>query len=668
LTPTRIRREAASFLRAARNFTEMSRKKFLSSVGISPQALLAVIPYREWRRMKSERLRELVIMAMDEVYRGAHIRRDFSSKKICELAGVCVDTLRSLASDEYQKRSLSLPTAREKILQTLEEMVEANTPLEELTILKLFERAGHAPDYGKWLADPLREARKELKRRQKSQPEPLQPQNDPDILVLPEGNLDLNSDTWHLKKINKHIRRERLRSDIALVAWPILREELRRKKLAQSTISGQYMGFIYAADMLSAEVPNLHTAKARAVQRAWIAYGGTYSQRIHTRYALIQLMTSLTDQANTDSSIDGSEMRKILAWLRLRAKVPGKRSCGDFLNEDELSELIRCCLTDIQRGLEHVAARSHPRQAAGEGPRADNSDPIIDWAIALMILVTAFTGLRPQSVVGLEVNDWMQLRRGLAGVAWKHTKKLEENVALIPSIIAQLIDHYIYHTGELRQTLGTRRVFLCNDSRGDWCVYSTKQFRIHLKKFAERHRILREGGVIPLTPTMLKRTYSTHQLHLGRPLEFVQAQFGHSRIDTTERYAQFDRYEHPARVQNALDEYGRAVLDLWREPVLLEALEPEGRRAIFQPRDEAAAAVDVHETATGVDIPCWLCEMLMTGADYLPAWEEELARREGLQEPGGLSQNEGSLPAREKAGMNDFMENFGRLKKGVAGE
>ncbi len=66
---------------------------------------------------------------------------------------------------------------------------------------------------------------------------------------------------------------------------------------------------------------------------------------------------------------------------------------------------------------------------------------VIYWAVALMILIMTCTGLRRQSVLSLEIHDWMELRQGLFGLVWRHWKgrsQVIEERLMRPSIVQYL--------------------------------------------------------------------------------------------------------------------------------------------------------------------------------------------------------------------------------------
>jgi hypothetical protein len=277
-----------------------------------------------------------------------------------------------------------------------------------------------------------------------------------------------------------------------------------------------------------------------------------------------------------------------------------------------------------------------------------------------MVLLMTFTGLRPQSVKRLKVNEWMQLFPKVNVLAWRHDKKGEANIVAIPALLARLLNLYVKHTDVIRRELGTSLVFITSDINVQWRYFDASvNLLTRIRDFVERHNIVRDGIPLNLTPTMLRRTYVTHQLYKGRSILFVSAQLGHGKIKSTLSYAQHDRFEHPAQVGAALDEYGRRVLDLWHAPVNLEAVPAQARAALF------ASERGQDQTTDDSPIPCAVCERLHTGPEFLSEWEAQLEVRTKRLSELEKDPSQTQLLITERAEYDVFLANFERVKNGA---
>jgi hypothetical protein len=176
-----------------------------------------------------------------------------------------------------------------------------------------------------------------------------------------------------------------------------------------------------------------------------------------------------------------------------------------------------------------------------------------------------------------------------------------------------------------------------------------------LKNFAIRHDLTRdEDELLPLTPTILRRTYATQQLYRGYSIWFVRAQFGHKSINTTAGYIQFDRFEHPAHVRRPLDVWGRRVLDLWETPVPLENIDPYNRSSIF---GNSSLGDDPDASPE-----CSTCEHLITGPEFIGEWEAERLRRERALLTLTADPASTHLVEEAKIKHQHFLDNYYRVK------
>jgi integrase len=664
-----IQKAAEAFLLQAVHLGDTGRDKFAASIGLGRQAIRRVFPERRWVILQESWLIARLRQAMDEVYRSARIRDDFSIQKIRERVGLDYSTFHRVAGDEWRERAATLPTGREKILAALDEMVAANTSVEQLTVRAIIKKAGVEPGYGTWLSEPLRAARLNLAKQQGV----LAPESP--IKLYPGGYTDLDSNEWRLEPGQGYLRRDKIRPDVAGIAWPRLCEELRASDVAPGTVRRHYREFINAGELLGSEVPDIRAVKLEAVQRAWLAYEGSRSKRAGARHALIQLLLSLTEEAKRTSPSYAKELLGIAYWLRVTVKVPADRNDKDFLMKEELNSLIFCCLTDIKDGIDFTSGNPDLLRMSTRPDFPNGASAVTRWTTALMVLVMALTGLRLRSVLRLKVNDWMQLRSELTVIAWEHSKKREEGIVITPALIIRLLELYVSRTARVREALGTNRVFLTGDVKGDWTIFTRRDsLSKRLSNFVKSHNLTRGGVPIALTTTMLRRTYATHELYKGRSPTFIMAQLGHKYAVTTSKYMQFDRFEHPAQVRTPLDDYGTRVLNLWNTPIVLEGPDSAELVAMFRGDYAADGGGPSTNQAQGTPsrlpdtLPCSTCEKLVSGSDFSDEWESERARRE--QEIQLLKGDPESppLPSHLRDGHVVFMTNYARIKGESAGE
>lgn len=668
-----LRREVVTFFEKAERFDETRRPTFASWLGINPRVVDRVFPNEEWETLRSDWLLGRLRKAMLEVYGRSKVREEFNVSEILAVCRVSRKVFERVVGTEWREMSKTLPTLREKVLADLAHLVEINTPVNELTAKMLFEYSGYRPGDGDWIFIPLRAAKIELAARQAGQAVDI-PDGD-NIFVFQGGYVDLDSPEWDLKLKNGLIRRDDLRPDVAEVAWTLLKAYILERRIALRTVFFNFRCFIKAGELLGAEVPEVREATLEAVQRAWVGYEGTRTNLRDSRAALGRLFVALHNLAEDDSSIDREEMLKIAVWLKTKAKLPRKESGGDFLSENELSQVVTACLIDIKAGTEFVKSGPDLLTMSTRVNQPINAVPVIDWAIALVVLVMAFTGMRRQSVVGLLLSDWMQMRSELSAIAWHHSKNGEESLVVTPALVTRLLDSYVRHTEKVRTALGTRRVFLTGGPTGVWTpTLSNTALYIYLSNFVIRHGILRDGKPVKLNSTVLRRTYATHQLHKGRSLVWIQAQLGHKKIENTKNYAQFDLYEHPTQVRGPLDAWGLRVLALWHRPANLEALSPDERAALFSPRESGTEREPFpgHEgNGLSEKAPaawphsCSTCEHLVTGPEYVDQWEREHDQREARlklleSDPSAADRLENEFESHGR-----FMKNYLRVKEEV---
>ena len=604
---------------------------------------------------------------MEEVYQQAKSQNDFTMERIADQTSVPIGVVRRLARDEILRRKATLPTSREKVMETLRTLVQENMPVNEFTREKICAVAGVSIQKNKWFRQVHHAAYLELAKRQQQLALGSPPSDKGTWISIAGRWVDLDSDRWDLRQAQGRgyiLRKDRLRNDFADIAWAVLREDLLAGELAHGTILDHFSGFLQVGVLLGAEIPEIHSASLEAVQQAWVRYMGTHAQRKKARIALLQMVKALIGQCKDGSNQDPTEMIRIAAWLGILVNIPSRSPGEEFLSEEELTSVLQACLSDIQAGIAFTQDSPNLSEMSTSSSAQEPAGPVLHWAIALVILVMAFTGLRRQSVLTIELDDWMQIRHEVFALLWHHGKKREENLVVLPAIIAHHLDLYVARTTEVRMALGTQRVFLHGSKHGSWKAMLPSGFDSILTQFVARHHLEREGALLSLGSTVFRRTFATRAFYEGQSLWALRSQLGHEEIRTTARYIKRDRFEHPGQVRQPLDVYGRQSLTFWHTPQLLEELVPDERARLLNAKVQQDQDVGLcrHDHCTkaehGSPPPCSLCEHLVTGAEFLPAWEAERVSRE--QELSSLVATPGAelVLAQMKCQMKQFEVNY----------
>lgn len=483
--------------------------------------------------------------------------------------------------------------------------------------------------------------------------------------LTPNGWFVIDDSTCDLRPEGHHLLlRKKLRADFAEIGWPILQEEFRSPEIALATIDRHYQGFSRAGVVLGIEVPDARQATRETVQRAWTKFNGSKGPRTLVRSCLALIFEALIRISDSDSTINGREMFSILIWLR-NDVVIGRAPLGEeFLSEIEVNAVIQCCLADINAGIAYTNTNFDLLAMSLNSWVRENASLVICWGTALMILIMIFTGLRRESVFRVKINDWAEVHTDLYLLAWRHNKKVEENVTVLPTILAQHLQLYVVRTKQVRVALETDLVFLGKKNPGHWIVPPVRHFNIRLSEFIKRHRLEREGIPLKVGSTVMRRTYVTRALYEGRSLAALRSALGHAHFNSTVRYAKSDRYEHPDEVGNALDEYGRKALTLWHVPIILDELDSDERVSLLKTKAKREQDVGLcrHNRCVkaiqGSPPPCSLCEHLVTGPEFFHAWSREHQWRE--QELAELASRPGSetMLAQMKFQFERFEANF----------
>lgn len=602
--------------------------------------------------------------ALERVYAESKTQDDFTMHKVIELTGVSNKIVYRLIGHEWRTLLATLPTTKEKVLSALQRLVDAHTPVNELTRQRVIELAdvnGNG-DWG-WFVQAYQAACCKLALL--SHKQVMDPPPGMNTWMIPGGWVDLNGDCWDLRPAGRHfLSRDRLRPDIADIVWPLLKEELQSPDIALGTVDFHYQIFLKVATVLGDEVPDVRRATLEAVQRAWMNFNGTMAVRMHVRPRLVQIFETLIRLVEQDDKIDRMEMLRISVWLRDDVSIGSTNLGEDFLSESELNAVIRVCLLDINAGIDYTNTAPDLLAVNLRAWSQGHANVVVHWAIALMLLIMAYTGLRRQSVLNLKMGDWAEVHSGLYVLAWGHNKKVEEHVAVLPAVLAQELELYVQRTAQVRAALETESVFLGNNQRGYWEVFSASQYEERLEKFAKRHLIEREGKSLTLNSTVLRRTYVTRALYEGRNIAALCSQLGHSHLESTLRYAKFDQYVHPAEVGIPLDKYGRKALTLWKAPLILDELDPDERAFLLDVKVKRKQDVGLcrHDQCVkaveGSPPPCSLCEHLVTSQEFLDAWETEHRWRKQDLERLAMESGSEMMLAQMKFQFERFEANF----------
>lgn len=663
-----IKQAAEKFFQQAKSCYELTRIAFMRFSRVNQFHYREVFPLGYWRIMQHKWVLDRLPLVMEQVYKESRIRNDFAVEKIIKKVGISRELFMKLAGDDWKTRRNTLPTAEEKVLQTIDDLVAANTPVAELTRHRVVEIAGVCvPTENARVSDALRAAHLKLTKQQ-------QQVNDPPAGVnayhFTGGWVDVDKDEWDFRGgKGLCIRRDQLREDFADIAWSSMREQLMINGISFRTATRHFYGYKQLANILGAEVPDVRLASLESVQRAWVRYSGTHGQRVHIRTVMFRLFTTLTLMGKDDATINVREMVRIAAWSGAMNLGGTKRGEG-FLSEAEFNAVADACLKDIKHGIEFTESNTDLLSLSTHWFNRDSATVVINWGVALMTLIMLFTGLRRESLLRLKVGDWAEICPGLFVLAWRHSKKKEENLVIVPASVIRLLELYVHPTQKVRQSLETDIVFLSGNQHGCWDTYTDKtRINRRLAQFAERHGFEREGKVIALNCMVLRRTYVTRELYEGRSIWIIRLQLGHKDIDTTQRYAQFDRYEHPFQVNSALDEYGRVALTLWRKPIILEDLNPEEREKHlgFKNTRHQDIGQCAHDHCLKINEgslpPCSLCEHLLTGSEFLPEWENEYLRRKHELEKLNKIPEARHILAQMKSQFLSFEENYTFVKE-----
>lgn len=438
-------------------------------------------------------------------------------------------------------------------------------------------------------------------------------------------------------KPRRLLRRSALRPDIADLVWEVLRSEVGRVDRAPSGVVRRYAGFRLAGRVLGNAIPSVHDLTLNRLQAAWFQTELTRNGQRHARIGLLGLCDLLVARSAESGGLDAVEFARCSEWLESVAVRPRTRAQA-ALSAEQSDVLVTRCTTVIEDGRARLRA-DPDLLSASTNPRAMGSAAaVVDWGLALALLVGRFTGLRADSIATLRASELGEIGHETFALVWRHGKKAEERLAIVPASLAHLLREYERALSPVRLSLETDRLFLLRSPDGQW--EAAAGIGIALRAFTRRH-LPDFGG---MTVALLRRTFATRSLAEGRSLAAIAAQLGHQHLATTIRYAQFERSEHALETRAALDRYGRVVLERWRTPVLMSELSPAEQRVLADDAQARHCEVGLCRPGTclmlsaGAPPPCLACRHLVTGPAFFPAWEADLAARrlrvEKLSAPG----------------------------------
>jgi hypothetical protein len=672
--PTDLDERIRACFDAAESYCDTRKKNVAAQLGLSRSVAAKVFPRARWKELQREWLLVRVRRAADEVFNESNFREDFSRERI-------VRRLRSLGAKEvgvarfvdaeWRSRRMELATKEEKVRAIVDRLISEGITVNEMNGHRLQEELGTGfSTQVAWVIQMIRKAKGQILSQagnsgRQSHVGMAVTTTSPSCDCLNTDELDLR-DEFRSGKLFRH----NLRPDIAEVAWPLLREDALSGQYATSTIVSRFWGYRKAGELLGEQVPDLKKATLSGIQARWAGYkhDGKLSKRGVIKAALINLFSQLVILSEGRPEIDRREMLLIASWLSLTPNPRHADAC-DVLSADEQDVIIKSCLADVKEGMKFIAEGHELLDLSTRQSNGINATPLVRWGSALMIIIMLLTGLRRQSVINLQVGDWAAIHPGMFALIWRHGKKREERVAVLPATLAGLLDDYAEANRELREAFNTERVFILGSQDGYWQAELLPQTTAHhFGHFVKRHAVTRAGKPLKLTSQLTRRTFVTRELYEGQSVWALQLQLGHMRLESTLRYGKLDMYEHPARVGAALDSHGRCALTFWRGPIVLMALDAPERERLLELRSERDQGLGLcryrscKKINEGILPPCSLCEHLITGREFFGTWDAEQARREqGLVKLEGLPRQE-TLLSHHRQQYALFMANYDRLK------
>ncbi len=663
-----IRRAAEQMFSEARKWSELTRGRVLELAGgtVGMAAFERVFPGRQFTAMRHTWILQRIKAAMDTVFATAQVQRDVTLRKVAALAGCSSVAAAESVGPEFRARRAALPDSladsRERVLQAIQRLVAAKIPPREFQWARVYAEAGEKPM--KPDAEANRAFRDGLETLIRYHDELRQQRISGATYACLQGVwVNVDGERWFLPSTRRTLRRDLLRPDIADVAWPQLREEALTTAPSAQTLSMHYQGCISLAQLFGDIIPDIRAITLSAIQQAWFRFEGSKRVLINLRVMLVRLLEALITQGGMDATLTIQEYARVASWVQM-INLRKENSDKVYLSEAEFDTLLDGCLEDIKQGLAYTQRSGSPVGQETTDIHAEDAVVVLYWGIALIVLVMAFTGLRRQSIVRLTVDDIAQIGPQAFALAWRHGKPGKERIAIIPALVAEHLSHYIRTTAPVRERLGTQQIFFARNASMRWDHMTAQRVTWAFASFSYRHALLHNGTPFRVGSTLLRRTYVTRALYELPSIAVLQAQLGHDNPSTTLGYAQHDRFEHPAQVDAALDTFGRKVLIRWHAPLLLNDLPDAERQALLGARVAHEQDVGLCRYDCCVQLveshlpPCSLCEHLVSGPEYLAAWEREKTFRERQLERLAVTPGAQLLQVQMKGQYDRFLANY----------
>lgn len=649
----------------AKHLSDISYERLLFLAGgqCGRRALLRAFPGDQFLRLRCSWIRERVEQAMVAAFSTAQVQSDVTLQQIATQAGCSVGNVSHLVGGQFHTYRQALATPQQHTLHVIEQLVEDKIPLREYTWKRISQEAGR-PE-GMYRSDELtgafRAGREALIHYHKQQQQ--QRTAHATYASLRGDWINVDESVWYLPALGRTLRRDHLRSDFAALAWPLLREQALLDSPSAHTLFQQYHSCIFVAKVLGDIIPDIRTLTLETLQQAWLATSASKKRLAQGRTILMRILEAFLAQEAMTDSFQMQEYARAIHWLEgLSLKEPF--SLKAFLSETEFDAVLHGCLEDIIQGISSLQRERSAGSITSAEQCSHEGEVVLYWGIALFILIMAFTGLRRQSIVRLCVEDLAQIGPHAFALAWRHGKPRKERIAIIPALVAEHIQQYIHATASIRDSLGTRQIFLARNRIFRWDHLTLLRFEKACHTFVHRHELTHENAPLRLGSTLLRRTYVTRALYEFPSIAALQAQLGHNDSRTTLLYAQHDRYVHPAHVDNALDTFGRKVLVRWHRPLVLDDLPETERQTLLGGRAARSQEVGLcrYDGCVKLDEerlpPCSLCEHLVSGPEYLTAWEREKVFREQQLEQVAETAGAELLYAQMKGLYDRFLINY----------
>lgn len=596
----------------------VTAESFARWVGSSRARVYGLLGRGGWPAARDLAMRARIRPSFEAVVAASRIRADVSGERIAREAGTSRETVNRLMSSELAASRAALPTLSEHALSVMEDIASQATSLREFTWDAIRVRA-ESPLRGVGQRDYQR-TRAQLRARLLAEAEAAQTSREP--TSAPQAG----APQWRVGRTV--VRRDRLREDLRDGAWRILHAQLASGRLAPETVAQAYRGFVLAGAVLG-DIPDAAAATAEDLARAWAGSVLTPAQRKRVRRSLILWFRLQADGAGPE---EGVRLTRVIGWLE--AMPVGERSSDEVLSETELGAVIAGCVADIKAGVDAAASGpiGHDRSPRTSGPTGGTV--VDDWSIALLILTSLLTGVRRESATGLREADIVDIRPGTSGLIWRHGKKREESLGVLPGVLARHLRMYAAETAALRSHLRTDRLFLGGAGHSDWGGVEPGSLTMRFQRFVRRHSLVdAEGLPLRISNTLLRRTFAMRALAEGRSIFAIAAQLNHRTLEGTMRYVKLDRYRHPAAVGPALDEHARVVLPPWHRPMLTSELAEHERQSLLKAATERDQGIGLcrhdrcQKLGEAAPPPCGLCEHLVTDDRFLDGWRRERAHR-----------------------------------------